>query len=220
MRNFYEGGRGLCYLKRLSHLFKSKNNRSLALFSFVLSLICVLFSDAQAQSAGERAANGLREVQPIIVGQKVPDDFWTKEHLFYSNGDTVRKTMGEFKGKPLIIDFWATWCISCIQGFPKLSVLQDKYKDRLNVLLANSRVTRDDYSKIHSMKDNILRKSNLTTVYNDDYLASIFHYVAIPHYIWINPKGVVSGVTFSEFVNEDQVEVFINYNQKYEKDNQ
>ncbi|WP_140937976.1 SusC/RagA family TonB-linked outer membrane protein [Sphingobacterium lumbrici] len=51
MKNFYKGGRELCYLKRLSHLFKSNNNRSRTLFSFVLSLICVLFSDAQAQSA-------------------------------------------------------------------------------------------------------------------------------------------------------------------------
>lgn len=46
----YNNGRGPCYLKQISHLFKSKNKRSRTLFSFVLSLICVLFSSAQAQS--------------------------------------------------------------------------------------------------------------------------------------------------------------------------
>ncbi|TJZ61783.1 hypothetical protein FAZ15_04505 [Sphingobacterium olei] len=50
MNIFFKGGRGLCYLKRLSHLFRSNNNQSRTLFSFILGLICVLFSGAQAQS--------------------------------------------------------------------------------------------------------------------------------------------------------------------------
>jgi TonB-linked SusC/RagA family outer membrane protein len=77
MKNFYGGGRGLCYLKRLSHLFRSKNNRSRALFSFVLGLICVLFSDAQAQSGRtlggvvRSAADGQAlEGVSITVGKK------------------------------------------------------------------------------------------------------------------------------------------------------
>lgn len=34
----------------------------------------------------------------------------------------------QFAGKPLIIDFWATWCNTCKETVPKLAELQDKYK--------------------------------------------------------------------------------------------
>ena len=34
------------------------------------------------------------------------------------------------KGKLKIIDFWASWCIPCIQEVPLLKRLQEKYKDQ------------------------------------------------------------------------------------------
>jgi thiol-disulfide isomerase/thioredoxin len=44
------------------------------------------------------------------------------------NGADVR--LADFKGKPLIINFWATWCAPCIIEQPELTALADEYKDR------------------------------------------------------------------------------------------
>jgi len=33
----------------------------------------------------------------------------------------------QFKGKILIVDFWATWCVPCIGEVPKFNHLQEKY---------------------------------------------------------------------------------------------
>jgi thiol-disulfide isomerase/thioredoxin len=44
------------------------------------------------------------------------------------NGADVR--LADFKGKPLVINFWATWCAPCIIEQPQLSALADDYKDR------------------------------------------------------------------------------------------
>ena len=32
-------------------------------------------------------------------------------------------------GMPVMVDFWATWCIPCIQSFPYLRFLVDSYKE-------------------------------------------------------------------------------------------
>lgn len=41
-------------------------------------------------------------------------------------GNKVR--FGEFKGQYLLIDFWASWCVPCIENFPSWETLQKQYK--------------------------------------------------------------------------------------------
>jgi thiol-disulfide isomerase/thioredoxin len=38
------------------------------------------------------------------------------------------------KGKVILVNFWATWCPPCRQEIPELVELQDKYKDRLQIV--------------------------------------------------------------------------------------
>jgi len=47
------------------------------------------------------------------------------------NGNTVRLT--DYKGKILVLDFWATWCVPCRQSFPIMETVIAKYKDDPNV---------------------------------------------------------------------------------------
>ena len=41
------------------------------------------------------------------------------------------------KGKIIIVDFWASWCLPCAKSFPALDELQKKYGDRVVVLAVN-----------------------------------------------------------------------------------
>src|SRR5215471_2917550 len=43
------------------------------------------------------------------------------------DGRDVR--LSDFKGKPLIVNFWATWCLPCQIETPQLIELADKYRD-------------------------------------------------------------------------------------------
>jgi peroxiredoxin len=52
------------------------------------------------------------------------------------DGRTLR--MSEFRGKPLILDFWATWCAPCRASMPHLNTLQSRYRDRGLVVLGLS----------------------------------------------------------------------------------
>ena len=49
------------------------------------------------------------------------------------NGGQV--SLGDFKGKPVLITFWATWCDSCKEELPLLEKFSAGKKDQLTILL-------------------------------------------------------------------------------------
>ncbi len=47
------------------------------------------------------------------------------------NGKNV--SLNDFKGKVMVVDFWATWCGPCKASFPVMQKVANSYKDDLNV---------------------------------------------------------------------------------------
>ena len=47
-------------------------------------------------------------------------------------------TLSDFKGKVVLLDFWATWCGPCMQSIPELVRLHKRYSDKGVVLLGVS----------------------------------------------------------------------------------
>lgn len=44
-----------------------------------------------------------------------------------------RVNLADLKGKIVILDFWATWCVPCKASFPAMQMAQDKYKNDPNI---------------------------------------------------------------------------------------
>jgi len=41
--------------------------------------------------------------------------------------DGTKISSREFEGKVVVVDFWATWCQTCVQELPAFTALQEKY---------------------------------------------------------------------------------------------
>jgi len=64
------------------------------------------------------------------------------------------------KGKIVIVDFWASWCLPCAKSFPVLDELQKKYGDRLVVLAVNvdeQASNMDSFLKKHAVSFTVVR---------------------------------------------------------------
>ena len=182
--------------------------------AFLTPLFCfIVFSYAPAQSAQERADAGLTDITPLIVGQKVPEDFWNREHLFYVDGDTVRKELSEFKGKLLVLDFWATWCAICLAQMKEKQLLFSNYPDETVFLLVNPLRTKDDYEAIHKRRDKISASSlggKIESIIEDAYLQGLFPTKSYPRYVWIGPHGNVVAMTMALSVTEGHLRDMLN----------
>jgi thiol-disulfide isomerase/thioredoxin len=43
----------------------------------------------------------------------------------------------EYRGKPVVLNFWATWCVPCAAEMPLLSEMQNRYKDKVLFIAAS-----------------------------------------------------------------------------------
>ena len=66
-------------------------------------------------------------------------------------------TLSSFKGRVVVVDFWATWCTACKEGFKGLNSLQDKFKDQ------GVAVIGIDLEKVNSKKvEAFVKKAGIT----------------------------------------------------------
>jgi thiol-disulfide isomerase/thioredoxin len=46
----------------------------------------------------------------------------------------VKRTLADFRGKPVLLNLWATWCAPCVKEMPTLDALAERAGDKLQVL--------------------------------------------------------------------------------------
>lgn len=182
---------------------------------FLLPVFCfIMFSSVQAQSPKKETVARQLLTEPLLVGQKVPDEFWKREHLFYINGETVSKNLEEYRGKLLILDFWSTSCASCLFHQKEIDSFKSSYKNDMNVIMVNPVKTKDNIDRIkifyqnhYAVKNGI--EKHFESIVLDDYLHRIFQFSGYPHYIWINKDGYVQTQTFRNLLDRNYVAPFI-----------
>jgi thiol-disulfide isomerase/thioredoxin len=149
----------------------------------VLAALC-LFLEVNAQEKNQH--------RYLTVGDTMPDITISNLLNFHAH----QAKISDFKGKLLILDFWATWCGTCLKQFPHSDSLAVEFKNDLTIILVNSELrTGDNLTKIKYTFSDRPKPEHLLIAYNDTTLRNLVKYHSLPHYVWISPSGVICAIT-------------------------
>tara|TARA_R110002073_G_scaffold336258_1_gene531274 strand:- start:1085 stop:2335 length:1251 start_codon:yes stop_codon:yes gene_type:complete len=118
------------------------------------------------------------------------------------NSEQSQISLDELKGKPVILEFWATWCGPCIPAMKKLDSLQNQFGDKIEIIT----VSAENQQRLEKF---IKSSQTSLRVVSDTAHTKNFKYKVIPHSVIIDKNGIVRAITSPENINKEVVENLI-----------
>ena len=119
-----------------------------------------------------------RGAHPAQTGQAAPD--------FTVSDGTSSIHLANYRGKVVLLNFWATWCEPCLEELPSLLEL---HHDQPNLAILAVSIDEDPDAYSHFL---VRRHVDLTTVRDPDQTAAkLYHSEAWPETYVIDRQGVI-----------------------------
>ena len=141
-----------------------------------MALACVMALCCTAQES-EQDLTAKYDAALLAAGTPAPDF-----KLVTPDGDTL--TLKDFRGKYLVLDFWAIWCKDCIAALPHVEAAFERFRDKdvmfLGVSLDDN---KDNWVKgikdyrleyLHGSELKKWRRTDIAPAYAIDWIPTIY----------------------------------------------
>ncbi|MCL2771790.1 MAG: TlpA family protein disulfide reductase [Oscillospiraceae bacterium] len=159
------------------------------------------FSGASnAPSLSDNSSNPTQIEEKVAEGYMAPDI-----SIDLLSGETVK--LSDYRGKAVLLNFWASWCPPCVGEMPDIQKLSEAYPDDLVVIGVNcgeKKNTVDDFIKKNSYTFNIGIDENLK-------LQEKYPSTGIPYTVIIDPDGIVTAIQLGVDPKRDMYSVYEEY---------
>ena len=125
---------------------------------------------------------GLAQNKSLTIGEALPESIWSTP-LQIVNHPQKTMTLNKDKDKLILLDFWNTWCSSCLANFPKMEELQEQFGDKIKIIPVSNQ-DRPTLEKFFASK-NGQRYKQVVSVAGDKIFHQLFPHRGVPYIAWI-----------------------------------
>ncbi len=141
-----------------------------------------------------------------------PDAVMAPDFVVYDiDGNTV--SLSDFEGKPVVINYWASWCPPCIAEFPDFELAYQEYGEDVVFLMVNS--TDGSRETVETATEFIDENGyTMPIVFDSDLnFALTYQFRALPTTTFINGNGeifsIYSGLIGKDIIDENIQKILI-----------
>lgn len=153
------------------------------ILTIAMATLCLFFKAQSQDKAVDITAKGIQ------IGQYIPNVKFEEIH----NYKTKTASIADFQGKLLILDFWATWCGSCVNAIPDMEKLQKQFDGKVQFLSVSYEPKETVIPFLKRFHKGM--PSMIPQVTGDKVLSKFFPHIYVPHFVWIGKDGKVRAVT-------------------------
>ena len=189
----------------LSHLLLQRRRmRSIRLCTIALATVSISFSLQFASAQGDEHplptdVKGTPDVLTPVGGRKAAPDFTLTD----AQGRPV--TLSAYKGKVVLLDFWATWCGGCKVEIPWYVEFDKRYRDKGLVVIGVS-MDEEGMKVVKPFLEK--RHIDYPVVIGSDALGQQFGLQSMPLTLLIDRNGKIA-VSHTGIVDKDNFESHI-----------
>ena len=135
------------------------------------------------------------------VGSRAPD-------FSLTTLDGKQVSLSQYRGRKVILNFWASWCSPCKIELPHLQEIYDKYKDGSDVTVVTVAGSESDENEIRSF---ISMKGFTFPVLLDSTESTFNRYdlTSIPKTFFLDKNGVIKKVQLGMFTSPGEIEFML-----------
>ena len=102
-------------------------------------------------------------------------------------------TLSELRGRPVLVNIWASWCTPCKYEMPTIQKVYEEFKDRGLIVLAVNLTKKDDLTSVLSF----IEEYDLTLTFLldlDGQVEAAYQLRGLPTSFFIDRDGIVQSV--------------------------
>ncbi len=132
----------------------------------------------------------------------------TAPTLRFTDWINAKNEKNILEGKPIVLEFWASWCGPCVKAFPHFNKLTEKYSDKISFIAVNAHESKE-------IIENFLIKQKLSSyaaLDEDKYLYNALDIQTIPVTIIIDKNGMLRWRGIATDLTEEILDLFLKEN--------
>jgi peroxiredoxin len=159
------------------------------------------------------ATLGLLPFDGWSMGSRVPTVGMQAEDFQLADLDGKTQSLSQYRGKIVLVNFWATWCKPCTTEMPAMQTMHDKLRDKGFVVLAVNEL--EDVAKV---REHIKQYGHTFPVLmdRDNKVANQFGVFGLPVSVFIDQDGRVQEYIKGGLLTEQKIDETVARIQKNE----
>jgi peroxiredoxin len=144
------------------------------------------------------------QIQDVKVGTRI--GLTAPDFTLPTIGDKEFK-LSDYRGKNVILNFWATWCGPCRFEVPSLKALHDKYNDGSTVIVAVNSLDNPDSATSYASANGL---NFIIPLDPRGAVSDLYDIRGMPTTFFINSRGVITSIKIGPFINMEEMEERLN----------